>query len=110
MCAIFDLKVVRQEGPSLGVRVLREELAVYLVPREGQLTEADPLLERIDTFRPGPLDVEVAVVRRAYSDAMKAAEARLASLHKEVVREFGTSAGIVPQLEDFALAWVEAVG
>jgi hypothetical protein len=109
VCALFDLKVLRQEGSS-GARVLREELVAYSVPRGGTAALAEPFLEGLHQTRTGPVEVDPAEARRAHAAARGEAEKRLATMHQEVVAEFGTSEAIVPQLDDFALAWVAASG
>jgi hypothetical protein len=60
--------------------------------------------------RTGPIEVDPAEAHRAHAAARLEADARLRALLEEVVAEFGTSEAIVPQLDDFALAWVAAEG
>jgi hypothetical protein len=109
VCALFDLKVLRQEGTT-GARVLREELVAYSVPRGGPAAPAEPFLEALHQTRTGPVEVDPVEARRAHAAARGQAEARLRAMHEEVVAEFGTSEAIVVQLDDFALAWVAANG
>jgi hypothetical protein len=55
------------------------------------------------------MNVDREETRRAYEAAREAADARLAEMYREVVAEYGTKEGILPQeIQDVALAWVRA--
>jgi hypothetical protein len=106
---LFDIRVVRQEGLTGGPRVLRNELASYLVQRGSGPVEKDDIVEMLHEALDGPLKVDSAEARRAYTVARAAAEIRLAAMYDQVVTEFGTKEAILPQpILDVALAWVRA--
>ncbi len=106
---VFDLKVIRQEGSVGGARVLREHLAAIAVQHGEAPHEAEHLLENLHDALSGGLTIDVAEVKRAYDVAKVAVDSRLSSLYRECIAEYGSSDAIVPQSEDFAIAWVEAV-
>jgi hypothetical protein len=108
-CVLFDLKVLRQEGSAGGARVLREELAGYLVKKGGEVCPSDEVLEGLHLAESGSLSISAEEVQRSYEACRRAAEQRLSCLREAVVSEYGTGEAIVPQLDDLAIAWVEAV-
>jgi superfamily II DNA or RNA helicase len=103
---LFDLRIVRQETNA---RVLRNELASFIVPR-GQMPFAmDGVVEHLHNAVDGAIALDVQEARRAYDAARAAADDRLRQLLEEVVKEFGTKSDILPQaVQDVALAWVRA--
>ena len=104
---LFDLRVVRQEGSMGGARILRNELASYVTPRGGVPAVRDGVVEALHDAIDGPLQIDQGEARRAYQLALDQADARLAAMCEEVVREYGTSEAILPQgVQDVALAWV----
>lgn len=106
---LFDVRVVRQEGSAGGARVLRHELASYLVPNGGAPIERDDIVEGLHEALDGPLEVDTDEARRAYQAAREAADLRLREMYNQVVTEFGTDMAILPQeVQDVALAWVLA--
>lgn len=108
--AVFDLKVLRQEGSLGGARVLREELATFAVPLGSAPAAADAVVEQLEAALPGDLSFDADEARRAYTASKRAAAAKLAGLYESCVSDFGTTEGVLSQADDFALAWVEAVG
>jgi len=106
---LFDLRVMRQEGSAGGPRVLKNELASFIVPRGGAPTMFDHVVESLHEGLDGPTNVDREEARRAYEVARRAADARLAEMYREVVSEYGTKEAILPQeIQDVALAWVLA--
>jgi hypothetical protein len=106
---LFDLKITRQEGSAGGARVLRNELGSFLVPAGGSPESRDNVVESLHEALDGPIRVDPAEARRAYSLARQAADVRLGAMYEEVVKEFGTKEAILPQdVQDVALAWVKA--
>ncbi len=106
---LFDLRVVRQEGSRGGARVLRSELASFVVPRGGEPVARDGVVESLNEGVDGPTSIDRSEAARAYAAAWQRADARLAQLYQEVVAESGTREGILPQpVQDVALAWVRA--
>ena len=80
-----------------------------LVPRNGDPTRADGFFDVLPEAQSGPLTFDPAKVRSAYQAARAVASEHLARLHREVVDAYSTNEGIVPQLQDFGLAWVRGV-
>lgn len=106
---LFDLRVVRQEGTMGGARVLRHELASYLVPRGGEPEERGDIVESLHEATDGPLVIEKDEAKRAYDSARVRANERLKAIYDDVVREYETAVGILPEeVRDVALAWVAA--
>lgn len=110
---LLDLRIVRQEGSSGGAaggtRVLRNELASYLVPRGEAPSLNDRIVEALHDAADGPLSVDADEAARAYGVARSMADQRLKSLYEEVVREFETKQAILPlEIQDVAIAWVRA--
>jgi len=106
---LFDLRVVRQEGSAGGARVLKNELASFIVPRGAHPTRLELVVESLHEGLDGPMTVDQEETRRAYGAAREAADARLAEMYREVVAEYGTREAILPQeIQDVALAWVRA--
>jgi hypothetical protein len=104
---LFDLRVVRQEGSAGGARVLKNELASFVVPRGAAPSTLDHVVESLHEGLDGPMDIDRDETRRAYDAAREAADARLAAMYQEVVAEYGTKEAILPQeIQDVALAWV----
>ena len=108
VCVLFDLKIIRQEGSAGGARILRQELLPILVPRNGEPRLADDLFTALPDAQSGPLTIDPQRVRAAYELARKLAEASLTRMREDVVNAYKTSEGIVPQMQDFAAAWVRA--
>ena len=108
VCVFFDLKIVRQEGSAGGARILRQDLLPILVPKIGEPQLAEDLFGALPVAQPGPLSVDPQRVSTAYEFARKLAEATLTRMREDVVKAYGTSEGIVPQMQDFAAAWVRA--
>ena len=105
---LFDLQVIRQEGSAGGGRVLRNELAAYLVPRGGVPVERDEVVEGLHDGLDGPVKVDVEEARRAYESARWMAGERLARMYRAVVEEFGTDEAVMPlAVRDLGLAWVK---
>ena len=105
--AIFDLRVLRQTDKTADI--LRTQLVSYLAPVGGEPVEWEGLFDALPVAHPGTLDVDAAEVKRAYDAAYSLAETALAALRQYVADELGAVDGIVPVLDDFALAWFEAV-
>jgi superfamily II DNA or RNA helicase len=107
---LFDLRIIRQEGSWGGARVLRNELASYLIRRgDADASARDQVVEGLQDALDGPLRIDIDEAKRAYSLARRAADARLAALYEEVVAEYGRREAILPQeVQDVALAWVRA--
>ncbi|MBK7397256.1 MAG: DEAD/DEAH box helicase [Myxococcales bacterium] len=107
--ALFDLRVVRQEGSLGGARVLRNEL-FSVVCRAGEApVERTDVVESLHAALDGGLEIDGAETRRAYEEARKAADQRLAEMYQAVVAEYGTKEAILPQeVQDVAMAWVAA--
>ena len=106
---LFDLRVVRQEGSLGGARVLRHELASYLVPNGGAPDARSAIVESLHEATDGPLTIEIDEVRRAYAAARVHADERLRGIYKEVTQEYETETGILPEeVRDVAMAWVHA--
>jgi superfamily II DNA or RNA helicase len=106
---LFDLQVLRQEGSAGGQRVLRNELAAYLIERGGVAVERDDVVEALHEGLEGPAltpsDIEEAA--RACAIARQLAEERLSRMYEGVVAEFGERVGILPQpVREVGLAWV----
>lgn len=107
--SLFDLRVVKQDG-SAGVRVLRNELASFLVSHGGAPVPADSIVEHLHNAFDGALSVDAAEASRAYDAARDAADTRLGVMLDEVVAEYATEEGILPQeVQDVGFAWVRAV-
>lgn len=107
--SVFDLKVIRNEMESLSPRILRERLAAIVVPMDGDAAEAEHLMEHLHEVHPGDLDVDERQVDRAFELSQRNAEDALSKMLEDVKREYQTSDDLMPQIEPFALAWVEAV-
>lgn len=92
-----------------GARVLKNELASFVVPRGAPPTTLDLVVESLHLGLDGPTNVDREETRRAYEAAREAADARLAEMYREVVADYGTKEAILPQeIQDVALAWVRA--
>jgi hypothetical protein len=103
---LFDLRIVRQEASA---RILRSELASFLVPKGGRAQRADDLIEFLHEARDGDAPLDTAEVRRAYDAARAEADVRLRTLYDEVVAEQGSANDILPhEIQDVGLAWVRA--
>jgi hypothetical protein len=106
---LFDLRIVRQDGSSGGTRVLKSELASFVVPMGGTPTMRDHVVESLHEAIDGPTAIDHEEAGRAYQAARLAADERLSVLYGEIVKEFGTGTGILPQeVQDVGLAWVRA--
>ena len=55
----------------------------------------------------GPLEIDFDAVRRVFDTTKASAESRLKAMRDQIVDEYGTTEGIVPQLDEYGLAWVE---
>jgi len=106
---VFELKVQRQEGSLGGARVLRQELASFLVPSGGTPVLVDSLIERLHEALPGRINVELTGPSSAYAAAKTASDDRLRALFEACVKDVGSDKGLVPQADDFAMACVEAI-
>jgi hypothetical protein len=105
---LFDLRIVGS-GSESGQRVLRHELASFVVPRGAGPQPNDEVVEAIHQADDGPREVDVEEARRAYEVALARANERLRSLRDEVVGELGTEVGVIAQpVRDVAMAWVRA--
>jgi superfamily II DNA or RNA helicase len=103
---LFDLRIIRQEGTA---RVLRSELASFIVPRGHEVRTAEGIVEHLHEGEDGAAALDAQEVRRAYDAARRAADRRLRELYDEVVKEHGTADDILPQeVQDVALAWIRA--
>lgn len=106
---LFDLRIVRQEGSGGGTRILKNELASFVVPRGGAPELRNEVIDSLHDAIDGPMGVDSEEARRAYDAARGFADARLAEMYGEVVEEYGTKEAILPQeVQDVALAWVRA--
>ena len=94
---LFDFRVVRQEGSAGGARVLKTELASFIVPRGAHPTRLELVVESLHEGLDGPMTVDQEETRRAYGAAREAADARLAEMYREVVAEYGTKEAILPR-------------
>jgi hypothetical protein len=106
-CVVFDLKVLQQTGTS--ATLLRNDLAAYSVRRAESAVEAETVFESLIKADRGKPDVDVVEVKRAYPLARGLAEKALATVREQVLKERGATDGIVLVIDDYALAWVEAV-
>ena len=106
---LFELQVARTEGKQS--RVLRRELASFVVPVGGDVPKSKPeLVEHVDKATQGPPQVDVAEARRAFEISRHAAERRLVALKDEVRAEYPDDETIAPvPVSELALAWVRAV-
>lgn len=106
--AVFDLRVLRSEGSAGNARILHEELFVVTTARGRDPASNEGLIECLHTLNAGPLDIDASEVARAYGLARGAADARVAELLDGCVAEYGTTEGITPDINDYALAWATA--
>jgi hypothetical protein len=108
VCVLFELKVQRPEGSSGPARTLREELVAYVTKEGEQPVLSDAFLHEMHRAMPGPLNVDRAEVDRVYTAALGKADEELRHMLEGVIQEVGTKEAIVPHLNEFALAWVQA--
>lgn len=106
VCVLFSLRVLRQAGSAGGAQVLRQELLPVLVPKQGSPRLAETFFAALPDAQPGPLAFNPERVRVAYEVAREFASTSLTQLRKEVEDAYATREGILPELQDFALAWV----
>ena len=104
---LFDLRIVRQEGSN--AIVVRNELASFIVPKDGDASLREDVVESLHLGIDGPFPINQAEARRAYELVRKKADARLAELHSEAVAKHGSGEGLLPDApHDIAVAWVKA--
>jgi hypothetical protein len=108
---LFELQVTRTEDKGKPPRVLRRELASFVVPVGGDVATSRPeLVEHVTETTPGPPRVDVAEARRAFEIGRQAANERLVALKDEVRAEHPGDVAIAPvPVSELALAWVRAV-
>lgn len=102
---LFDLRILRSGPPPT---ILRNELASFVVPQGGEVRRVDELVEHLHDAFEGPRRTDEGEAERAYRIGYVAAEARLAALKEEVVREFGSADSVQVKVQDVAMAWVRA--
>jgi hypothetical protein len=107
--AVFDLKVLRQDASMGSAHVLRDQLSSFSVQTGSEPLEVDDIAQHFNDALAGDLAIDSAEVRRGYELAKRAAETKLDQLYRTCVEEFGTAEAVLKQIDDFALAWVEAI-
>lgn len=99
---------VRLSLPGVGLRGALRATS-FVVPAGGSPTLRDDIVECLHEALDGPTTIDQEEASRGYHAARKAADERLAVLYAEIVKEFGTDIGILPQdVQDVGLAWVRA--
>lgn len=105
--AIFDLRILRQTDKSAAI--LRSELVTIVGAVGQEPASSDQFLDLLLRAYPGQSEPNKDEAKRLYDSAHKLTEARLAALRLDVAAELGTTEGLVPVLDDYAFAWLEAV-
>lgn len=108
---LFELRVLGRDSGQ--ARVLRNEFVSYVVPRGGEPALVQDVVEGLHEATDGDATIDRAEAKRAYELARARASARLKELTDEATKEFNSDTAkneILPQeVQDIALAWVQAV-
>lgn len=102
--ALFELRVTRQVG--FGTQTLHRELASVLVPSGGEPRLVEAAVEALHRSEPGPRPPDPTEPHRAWPLAREWAKKRAQGLRAE--HAVDGEAGVVADVVDVAIAWVEA--
>jgi superfamily II DNA or RNA helicase len=106
LVAVFNLKVLKMMGNDSVT--LRDELAVYAAPVGGEPKETTAVFSLLLQAGPGPLIPDPAEVHRLHHQSRQMADSKLASIMAELAKDYAKRQELTPQLEDYALCWLEA--